>query len=228
MSDRPDPGPKGYLPPRAAATRDTGGGDRPDPGPKGYLPPRAAATRDTGGGDRPDPGPKGYLPPRAAARARKIVLREPMVIGWPLAALAAAVLLAVVGVVFVTRSGAPQAPFVATGPPPDLRGADRTAVVDVPGVDRDAFAVRAGGALRVFARPDAPVRWCPASRRLESPSGDVFTPEGVRIGGLGSSLAPVPSVVFEDLLYLDAEALADPQPIATSTTGAVPVCGGDG
>ena len=223
--DAPEFGPKGYLPPRAAAQPEGArGDDAPEFGPKGYLPPRAAAQPEGArGDDAPEFGPKGYLPPRAAARARKIVLREPMVIGWPLAAVTAAVVLAVVGAVFLLRSGAPGAPFVAVGPPPDLSADDRVATIVVP-VGGDALVVRAGGGLRTFAAPDATLRWCPESRRLESATGDVFTPEGVRLGGDGTSLAPVPSVVYEQQLYVDAEALTDPEPLPAAEEGVDPVC----
>ena len=51
----------------------------------------------------PEYGPGGYLPSKAAGRARKIVLRAPLGIGWIVASVVLAVVIAVVGIVYFTR-----------------------------------------------------------------------------------------------------------------------------
>ncbi|HWB72263.1 MAG TPA: hypothetical protein VG452_08590 [Egibacteraceae bacterium] len=71
--------------------------------------------------DAQDAGPPGYLPQRAARRARKIVLRAPLGVGWILAALAAALVVAAAGLAFLlARTGPPGPPFVAVAELDDL------------------------------------------------------------------------------------------------------------
>ena len=172
----------------------------------------------------PEFGPRGYLPPRAARRARKIILREQMGLGWPLAAVAACVAVVVVGIAFLLRAGPPGPPFQAAGPlgavPPS------SAAVVAPGGDGaagdPALVVRAGGRLRAFAAPGTDVAFCEDSRRLESADGTVWTLDGVLVGGQGTSLRPVAASVYEGTLYLDTttsrpELPADPR-------GEVPAC----
>lgn len=173
----------------------------------------------------PDFGPRGYLPGRAAKRARKIVLREQMGLGWPLAAVCAGVALVVVAVAFVgLRSGPPGPPFASVGSVDDL--GREVAIVATTQTGPPVLLVRAGGSLRAFVSPGEEVRWCEASRRLESDSGSVWTLEGVRVSdGAGSSegsLAPVPTAVHDGLLYV---ASADPgAPLPAAPSGVVPVC----
>nr|MBA2530088.1 adenosylcobinamide-GDP ribazoletransferase [Euzebyales bacterium] len=59
---------------------------------------------------QPDYGPRGYLPERAAKRARKIVLREQMGPAWPLAAVAAALLVGATGLWYLVTAGRPPGP----------------------------------------------------------------------------------------------------------------------
>jgi hypothetical protein len=167
----------------------------------------------------PEYGPGGYLPPKAAKRARKIVLREQMGWGWPLAAVAASLLVAVAGGIYLlTANRPPQAPYAAVGAladvPPDGAGVLEQG-------DLTALVVRAGGAVRVFRSPSVPVRWCATSGRLEG-DGGVWTREGSRTYGDGPSLTPLRFVVFDGTVYVDpTDALPPP---ANRPDGAGPSC----
>jgi len=151
--------------------------------------------------DPPAFGPRGYLPERAARRARKIVLREQMGLGWPLAAVAAALLVAGVGVTFLARSGPPDDPLRAAGPLAEV-AAGTAGVVAVEG-GGEVLVVRAGGRVRTFAPPDGTVRWCEDSSRLEAADGRVWTLDGILVGGDGGGLRAVPSSVYGDTVYAD-------------------------
>ncbi len=171
----------------------------------------------------PDFGPRGHLPGRAATRARKIVLREQMGVGWPAAAVAAGGVLLAVAVAFaVLRTVPPGVPYERVALVEDL-GRDVAVVVATDA--GPALVVRGGGgALRAFAAPDGAVRWCDESRRLEGADGAVWTPEGVRVSdgaGVGS-LAPLPAAVHDGALYVDATAPAAALP--ASPVGARPTC----
>ncbi|CAN5255555.1 hypothetical protein BH20ACT9_BH20ACT9_02200 [soil metagenome] len=173
---------------------------------------------------QPEPahGPGGYLPDRAARRARKIVLRSRMGLGWPIAALLAAVLVAGTGAVFLTtRAAPPGAPLVPVAPVSavDPRGAS---VLRSPGGHR-VVVVRAEGGVRAFAAPGAAVAWCAASGRLESPRS-VWDAEGRLLGGPGRSLRPLPAQVFGGTLYVDLTSRSHPRP-AARPAGARPLCG---
>ena len=167
----------------------------------------------------PEFGPGGYLPPKASKRARKIVLREQMGQGWPLAAIAAAVLVAGAGLVYVlTANRPPGEPFVPVG-----------ALTEVPAGQADTLAsegaealiVRAGGAVRAFrAEPDG-VAWCAESRRLETPAA-AWTPDGRVVYGDAESLTPLPTTVFDGEIYIDpTRELESPPPARGSEP---PVC----
>lgn len=158
---------------------------------------------------RPDFGPRGYLPERAARRARKIVLREQMGVGWPLAAVGAAILVVAVGIAFLLRSGPPAPPFRPAGPLARLAPSSAQ-VVPLEGPQGDVLVVRAGGGVRTFAPPPGPIGWCETSRRLESPDGQVWTLDGLLVGGGGTSLQPLPSTVYDGELYVDP---TDPGPV---------------
>ena len=162
----------------------------------------------------PEYGPSGYLPPKAAKRARKIILREQMGWGWPLAAVAAALVVVVAGMLFlrgVTRT--PAEPFVPLGTVTDVEpgGAAVMTAQDIPFV-----VVRAGGGVRVFAAQHPATVWCPRSQRLESPDS-TWRLDGARTFGSGESLRPVDSVVFDGLLYVDPTTERTPAPVAPST-----------
>ncbi|MEX0658920.1 MAG: hypothetical protein WD080_07275 [Egibacteraceae bacterium] len=174
---------------------------------------------------RPDFGPGGYLPRRAAQRARKIVLREQMGMGWPIAAVAAAVVVALVGAVFLftaTRGGPPGPPFVPVAP---LTAADpdgaATFALDgaVGGVDA-VLVVRAGG-LRTYAAPGVAVTYCAASRRLET-ADRVWNLRGRLVGGDGDSLRPLATRLHDGQVYVDPTA-PGPAP-APAPAGETPTC----
>ncbi|HVL99055.1 MAG TPA: hypothetical protein VM324_07170 [Egibacteraceae bacterium] len=164
-----------------------------------------------------DFGPRGYLPRRAAQRARKIVLREQMGLGWPLAAVAAAVLVAVVGAVFLlTRATPPAPPFVPVAPIDAVDPAGATAF-DVAGAPFDVLVVRIGGGLRTFAAPEEPVVYCTASRRLESPER-VWNLRGRLVGGEGESLRVLTALLHEGVVYVDPSPAAAPPPVPAGET----------
>lgn len=171
--------------------------------------------------EQPEFGPGGYLPRRAAQRARKIILRERMGLGWPIAAVAAAVVLAIVGVVFLlTRTVAPGPPFVAVGPLEDVQPGEAR-LVEPADAPLPVLVVRVGGGVGVFEAPGEPVVYCAASRRLEAP-GAVWNLRGRLVGGDGDSLRPLSSRVHDGILYVDPSTTT-PAP-APARDGETPVC----
>ncbi|MPZ87575.1 MAG: hypothetical protein GEU81_05760 [Nitriliruptorales bacterium] len=180
------------------------------------MPPRS-------GPRTPSYGPRGYLPERAAHRARKIILREQMGLAWPLAAAGAGILLAVVGIAFLLRSGPPGEPYAPAG---EIAAVARNAaeVIQIEGTDQSVLTVRGGGTVRTFAAPEEPLLFCQESRRLESPSGAVWTLEGILVGGGGQSLRPAPSLVYDGVLYIDTEALRTAAPPPASPRGETTAC----
>lgn len=176
---------------------------------------------------RPDFGPGGYLPRRAAQRARKIVLREQMGMGWPIAAVTAAVVVALVGAVFLftaTRGAPPGPPFVPVAPLTAV-GADGagTFALDGAGGGVDGVLVVRAGGLRTYAAPGVDVTYCAASRRLEAP-GRVWNLRGRLVGGDGQSLRPLPTRLHDGQVYVDPAA-AGPAP-EPSPAGETPACAG--
>lgn len=164
-------------------------------------------------------GPRGYLPERAARRARKIVLRERMGAQWPLGALAAALLVIAGGTAFLlTRGGPPGPPFAPAGP---LEQVDPRAAAVIEAAGEEVLVVRAGGVLRAFLAPDAAVTYCRASDRLEASDGSVWARTGRRTGGPQASLAPVPVVAHDGVLYVAPSAAREPLPPAD---GERPAC----
>lgn len=157
-------------------------------------------------------GPRGYLPARAAKRARKIVLREQMGLHWPIASLVAGVAILAIIIPFVIGlQGPPGPPAVEVGPLVDIDPSG-DGLVDVDGAP--VLVVRAGGVLRAFLDPPEDARWCPASRRIESPAGQVWTLDGRLIAGEGDSLARGSVQAYEGILYIDPTPLdpLDPLP----------------
>lgn len=181
---------------------------------------QASGHPDPSAGEDGEPtpyGPQGYLPQRAARRARKIILRAEMGLGWPLAAVGAGVLLLVVGVAFVLlRTGPPAAPFmpVAQVEAVDPRGAAM--------ITDDLVAVRASGVVRVLSTDGRQVVWCAASGALEDAGGGVWNATGRRIGGGGDSLVPIPSEVHRGAIYADPTRPGTPAP--PEDRGASPAC----
>lgn len=152
---------------------------------------------DDGPDDGPDYGPGGYLPERAAKRARKIVLRAPLGLQWVLGAVAAGIVLVVVGIVFLTRADeAPGPPFEAIGP--------HAAVGDARYLEDDGvLLVGAAGRVRAFiVEGDQVPVWCEPSGRLESADGRVWAPTGRALDG-AASLDQRPVVVVDGTVYLD-------------------------
>jgi hypothetical protein len=166
---------------------------------------------------RPDYGPSGYLPEKASRRARKIVLRAPLGLPWVLAAVAAGVVLLVVGVVFLARAGDPPGPpFVPVGPV-DAVGAARF------DPERGVLLVGATGRVRAFVAPpdSAPPRYCERSQRLESADGRVWSLTGRALDG-GPSLDRHPAVVHDGTVYVDFSTITPGPP--PEDAGAEPSC----
>jgi hypothetical protein len=148
----------------------------------------------------PEYGPSGYLPPKAAKRARKIILREQMGWGWPLAAVAAALVVVVAGLLFLRGfTRAPGEPFVAVASLTEVQPGEAAVLT---AQEMPALIVRAGGALRAFAAQHATTVWCAGSQRLESPDS-AWRIDGTRTFGSGESLRPLHSVVFDGVIYVD-------------------------
>jgi hypothetical protein len=143
--------------------------------------------------ERPDFGPSGYLPDRAATRARKIVLRAPLGLQWIVASLVAGVVVVVAGVLLLTGDDAPGDPWVEVGPAEALGTVTRPAELDV--------LLVGGGRIRAFV-DDRDLAYCEASRRLESPDGEVWSLTGRGLGG-AESLSEHPTVVRGGTLYVD-------------------------
>lgn len=149
-------------------------------------------------GESPEFGPSGYLAPKAARRARKIVLRERMGLGWPLAAVLAGVVIAVVAVVFFLRTGPPGPPFVA------VISVNSVAPGTAELAGHEVLVVRAAGRVRAFRGPGVPVTWCGRNRRLES-ARSVWTIDGALTGGEGSSLRTLRTAIHDGSLYVDLQ-----------------------
>jgi len=179
---------------------------------------RAARDAPPSGPEHPDFGPRGYLPERAAKRARKILLREQMGLQWPIAALLAALLVLVVGGLYLwTRTTPPGAPFVAAGA---IEAVDPRGVATITVGELEVLVVRVGGGVRVLTGDVAGVTTCPRSRRLSDPDGTVYALTG-RALGAGSSLQPVPSTVFDGVLYVAVDPAVWPQPQPAAEAGTV-------
>jgi hypothetical protein len=145
--------------------------------------------------ERPEFGPSGYLPERASKRARKIVLRAPLGLQWPIAAVLAGLAVLVAGLLFLRGTDAPPPePWVAVGEVADI-GAARA--ID----DLDVLLVGAGGRLRAFADA-SDVRYCEPSNRLETSDGRVWNLTGRGLGD-AASLAEHPSRIHDGTAYLD-------------------------
>lgn len=169
----------------------------PDPDPSGDR--SAESATASRAGDRPDFGPSGYLPPRASARARKIVLRAPLGLQWVVGALVAGIAVVVAGVLFLTSSGPPEAPFVAAVA---LEQVDDAVRLD----DLDVLVVTAGGpAVAYVDATEHDLTWCAESRRVEGLVDD--TPATWHAGtgrGFGvDSLDRHPLLVHEGMAYVD-------------------------
>lgn len=197
---------------------DVGGAVPSDPSPTDPTPsdPTPSDPTPEGPVDDLEFGPSGYLPPKASARARKIVLRAPLGIQWVVGAVVAGVVVVIAGLLWLSRSGPPEAPYEAT--------IEVAAIDDVAHLDgRDALAVAAAGPVRVYVTsPEVTgdITWCPDSGRLEFASG-VWSASSGRGFGV-ESLPRHPSEVHEDTLYVDFSTTIDGP--AASSTPEQPTC----
>ena len=136
--------------------------------------------------------------------------------GWPAAAIGAAILVLVTGIAFVAlRVGPPGEPFqeVTEITDVDPRGA---AVVD------DLLVVRAGGGVQVFSAPAIDVAYCADSSALEGADGTVWNLSGRRVSAEGDSLTPVAAQVHSGVLYADPTTVGSAPP--AEDRGAEPGC----
>ena len=164
--------------------------------------------------DRPEFGPSGYLPPRAAQRARKIVLRAPLGLQWVVGSLVVGVVVIGAGLLWLVGDDAPDEPWVAVGSVTEVG-----ATAEPDGLD---VLLVGNGRVRAFA--DAGERgaaYCPASRRLESPEGGVWSLTGRGLGGT-PSLREHPTRIHDGLLYVDPTATMDAP--APSSEAVEPAC----
>ena len=183
------------------------------------MPPDDAPPESSDSSSEPDFGPRGYLPQRAAKRARKIVLREEMSLGWPLASLAAGVLVLLAGVAFWFVDRAPADPFEPVVALSALE-VGQAPVARVGGAD--LLLVRPSGTVRAFRAPQASAVWCGESDRIEGEDGSVWQLDGRLVGGPGESLEPVPVEVHDGVVY--AAPTAARPPVPASDRGETPVC----
>lgn len=162
----------------------------------------------------PEFGPGGYLPERAAQRARKIVLRAPLGLQWVIGAVVAGLVVVVAGVLLLTRSGAPGEPYVAVAAVEDVAG--EVVADDTTG----AVLVGLGGRVRAFATDEELVH-CPASRRLESADGGVWTLTGRSLTDR-PSLPEHPTITTDGMVHVDPTVTTEPA--APTDEGATPAC----
>lgn len=162
---------------------------------------------------RPDFGPGGFLPERAARRARKIVLREQMSAGWPLASLVAGAVLVLAAAVFLlTRTGPPGPPFE---PVAEVEAITPRSLARVPaGGSGEVLLVHTGSAVRALEAPAGEVAYCVDSGHLEAPGGSVWDVGGQRVGGTAASLASFPVELHGGAVYVDPTTSLPPPPPA--------------
>lgn len=130
-----------------------------------------------------------------------------MSFGWPLAAVAAAVLVAVAGGAYLWFASQPPGdPYVAVGAitdvPPDGAATLAPPVAATFGEVVPVLVVRAGGGVRGFHIDGRDFRWCDASRRIEGP-GAAWLPDGRQVFGDDDPLRAAPIQVFDGVIYVD-------------------------
>ena len=172
--------------------------------------------------ERPDYGPRGYLPERAAKRARKIVLREQLGVGWIVASVIAGIVLLVVGGLFAWWSlGPPRGAYTAVLPIAQL---PQESAVQAQAEGLDILVVRARGRLVAFRAPPVEVAYCRQSGHLEGVDGTVWDLDGARVShpeGL-PSLLPLDVTVHAGEVYVVPRAEGSAPP--PRDAGLAPVC----
>lgn len=151
--------------------------------------------------DPPEFGPSGYLPERAARRARKIVLRAPMGMQWPIAAVILATVVLIIGSVFlITRTGAPRSPFTPVAQMADLSpGATMTVQIEATTI----VLVRTPGRLSAFVDPGTDVAVDPKSGHLEAADGRAWQSDGRSVSGTTAPLTTLPVRLHDGAIYVD-------------------------
>ena len=151
----------------------------------------------------PDPDRTAYLPPRAA-KARKLILRRRLGLGWILAAAVFGLVILVAGGLLVARGGRPGPPWARVAPVAALPAG---AVTEVPGPVGRVVVDRRGGQVRAFlvAPGRCPVEAAGAgfARRC---AGERWTAAGAPAAGGEDAPPPlrrVPASFARGDLYVD-------------------------
>jgi hypothetical protein len=151
----------------------------------------------------PDPDRTAYLPPRAA-RARKLILRRRLGLGWVLAPALFGVVILVAGGLLLAGGGRPGAPWVRVAP---LAGLDAGGVTSVsaPG-NRVVVVDLRGGGVRAFEATPGPSR-CPigasGSGFARPCTHERWTAAGAPAGKATAPLRQVPTMLAKGDLYVD-------------------------
>lgn len=186
------------------------------------VPSGAMDEQSPGPDESPEFGPSGYLPERASRRARKIVLRAPLGLQWVVGSLVVGVVLVVAGLLVLGDEGPPPAPFAPVATLDDVTAAEVVALPAPPDGDGRLLVVAVGGAPRAFLAPEGTTpAWCDASGLLESADGSTWRPTGRGTGGT-PSLVPLPAVVHDDRVHVDATSPG--QAAAPDEAGPDPAC----
>jgi hypothetical protein len=151
----------------------------------------------------PDPDRTAYLPPRAA-RARKLILRRRLGLGWVVAPAVFGLVILVAGGLWLARGGRPGAPWVRVAP---LAALPAGAVSQAAGPGGQVVVVdRRGGELRAFLAARGACRVVAAGAGFARPcSGERWTADGVPVPGRAAA-APLRwarAAVARGDLYVD-------------------------
>jgi hypothetical protein len=142
-----------------------------------------------------------YLPPRAA-RARKLILRRRLGLGWVLAAAAFGVVILLAGGLLLARGGRPGPPFVRVAP---LAALPAGAVTQAAGPAGQGVVVdRRGGGVRALLAPAGPCPVTGAGAGYARPcTGERWSPTGAPVEGGAAALRPLPTAFAHGDLYVN-------------------------
>jgi hypothetical protein len=164
-----------------------------------------------------DPGGRvAYLPPRAA-RARKLILRSQLGLGWIVASALFGLVILVAGVLFLTRGSHPGPPWARVAPLSSLPVGAVTEVAGPAGATGRVVVVdRRGGEPRAFLAPAGPCPVAAAGGGFARPcAGQRWDADGAPTSGRGAGeeapppLRRVPARFAGGDLYVDPDGAAD-------------------